>query len=56
MQELELSVDIAGLEALLDFLSSSFMGGTDVDKPLNLSLERLQQQVRCRWVGSLLGA
>lgn len=28
---------------LLDFLSCSFMGGTDVDRPLELSLQRLQQ-------------
>ena len=50
VQELELSVDIRSLDKLLDFLSCSFMGGTDVDKPLQLSLERLQkdewQQVR----------
>lgn len=50
VQELELSVDLRSLDKLLDFLSCSFMGGTDVDKPLQLSLERLQkdewQQVR----------
>lgn len=51
VQELELSVDLRSLDKLLDFLSCSFMGGTDVDKPLQLSLERLQkdewQQVCC---------
>lgn len=31
---------------LLEFLSCSFMGGTDVDRPLELSLQRLQE-VRC---------
>lgn len=50
VQELELSVDLRSLDKLLDFLSCSFMGGTDVDRPLQLSLERLQkdewQQVR----------
>lgn len=43
VQELELSVDLRSLDKLLDFLSCSFMGGTDVDKPLQLSLERLQK-------------
>lgn len=50
VQELELAVDRASLDKLLEFLSCSFMGGTDVDKPLQLSLERLAskewQQVR----------
>jgi len=44
VQELELKVDVDALDALLEFLSSSFMGGTDVDAPLKLSLERLGQQ------------
>lgn len=43
-------MDLRSLDKLLDFLSCSFMGGTDVDRPLQLSLERLQkdewQQVR----------
>jgi hypothetical protein len=43
VQELELSVDLRSLDKLLDFLSCSFQGGTDVDKPLQLSLERLQK-------------
>jgi hypothetical protein len=62
VQELELSVDLRSLDKLLDFLSCSFMGGTDVDRPLQLSLERLQkdewQQVRagvCLYVCALLG-
>ena len=42
VQELELSVDIPSLDRLLEFLGSSFQGGTDVDKPLELSLERLK--------------
>ena len=44
VQELELKVDVQSLDKLLDFLSCSFMGGTDVDKPLYLSLQRLQKQ------------
>ncbi|KAF8063042.1 viaA [Scenedesmus sp. PABB004] len=43
VQELELSVDLGSLDKLLEFLSCSFMGGTDVDRPLQLSLERLQK-------------
>eukprot|EP00879_Flechtneria_rotunda_P013426 GHRR01014017.1.p1 GENE.GHRR01014017.1~~GHRR01014017.1.p1 ORF type:complete len:601 (+),score=219.05 GHRR01014017.1:188-1990(+) len=43
VQELELSVDVRSLDKLLGFLSCSFMGGTDVDRPLQLSLERLQK-------------
>lgn len=43
VEELELSVDLPSLDRLLDFLSCSFMGGTDVDKPLKLSLERLEK-------------
>lgn len=42
VQELELKVDMDSLDSLLDFLSCSFMGGTDVDQPLKLSLERLK--------------
>jgi uncharacterized protein with von Willebrand factor type A (vWA) domain len=34
---------VRSLDKLLDFLSCSFQGGTDVDKPLQLSLERLQK-------------
>lgn len=41
VQELQLSVDVDSLDQLLAFLSCSFMGGTDVDAPLKLSLERL---------------
>eukprot|EP00878_Enallax_costatus_P047081 GHUV01057462.1.p1 GENE.GHUV01057462.1~~GHUV01057462.1.p1 ORF type:complete len:525 (+),score=160.82 GHUV01057462.1:163-1737(+) len=43
VQELELSVDMKSLDKLLEFLSCSFSGGTDVDRPLQLSLERLQK-------------
>jgi uncharacterized protein with von Willebrand factor type A (vWA) domain len=42
VQELELKADSDSLEKLLDFLSRSFSGGTDVDKPLELSLKRLK--------------
>jgi hypothetical protein len=51
VQELELSVDVRSLDKLLDFLSCSFQGGTDVDKPLQLSLERLQKDewAKVRW-------
>ncbi|KXZ43153.1 hypothetical protein GPECTOR_100g6 [Gonium pectorale] len=41
VQELELKVDVDSLDSLLAFLSCSFSGGTDVDAPLKLSLERL---------------
>ncbi|GLI68508.1 hypothetical protein VaNZ11_012952 [Volvox africanus] len=44
VQELQLSVDLDSLDSLLAFLSCSFMGGTDVDAPLKLSLERLAQK------------
>lgn len=44
VQELELKVDLDSLDTLLDFLSRSFSGGTDVDAPLKLSLERLGQR------------
>ncbi|MEW5311330.1 MAG: hypothetical protein WDW38_003056 [Sanguina aurantia] len=44
VQELELGVDVESLDKLLDFLSCSFSGGTDVDKPLALALKRLESQ------------
>ncbi len=43
VQELELGVDAASMSRLLRFLCFSFGGGTDVDRPLELSLQRLQQ-------------
>jgi uncharacterized protein with von Willebrand factor type A (vWA) domain len=43
VQELELGVDGASLSRLLDFLAGSFNGGTDVDAPLQRSLERLER-------------
>ncbi|CAD7700910.1 unnamed protein product [Ostreobium quekettii] len=42
VKELELSVTVQSLDELLKFLEHSFHGGTDVDEPLKLSLERLQ--------------
>ncbi|PNH01806.1 hypothetical protein TSOC_012283 [Tetrabaena socialis] len=48
VQELELRVDVDKLDALLAFLSCSFMGGTDVDAPLKLSLERLAKAEWCQ--------
>ncbi|GBF88932.1 hypothetical protein Rsub_01431 [Raphidocelis subcapitata] len=48
VQELELSVNVKSLDKLLDFLSCDFHGGTDVDKPLQLSLERLQKAEWCQ--------
>ena len=42
--ELELGTDDASVRRLLKFLSMSFQGGTDVDAPLALSLQRLKQQ------------
>mmetsp|Transcript_2638 Transcript_2638/g.4491 ORF Transcript_2638/g.4491 Transcript_2638/m.4491 type:complete len:677 (+) Transcript_2638:36-2066(+) len=44
VQELELKVNVDSLEKLLQFLSCSFSGGTDVDAPLKLSLDRLSKQ------------
>lgn len=44
MKELELKVDAASLMELLNFLMYSFGGGTDVDRPLELSLDRLEQR------------
>jgi uncharacterized protein with von Willebrand factor type A (vWA) domain len=42
--EIELGSDAASLERLLEFLTMSFNGGTDVDAPLALSLERVQKE------------
>jgi uncharacterized protein with von Willebrand factor type A (vWA) domain len=42
--ELELAPDTAGLTALLRFLTMSFAGGTDVDAPLALALERVGRE------------
>jgi uncharacterized protein with von Willebrand factor type A (vWA) domain len=44
VQELELGSDMKSLDQLLDFLSCSFMGGTDVDYPLALSIDRLGKE------------
>lgn len=44
VKELELKVDTASLMELLNFLRYSFGGGTDVDRPLELSLDRLEQR------------
>ena len=44
VKELELKVDASSLAELLNFLKYSFDGGTDVDRPLELSLERLEQK------------
>jgi hypothetical protein len=56
VRELELKVDASSLLELLDFLKYSFGGGTDVDRPLELSLDRLEQkdwsQVRAQRHGS----
>lgn len=43
VKELQLSVDMQSLDKLLEFLSCGFMGGTDVDHPLRLSLDRLKE-------------
>ena len=56
--ELELDTTPKGIRQLLDFLSGGFTGGTDVDKPLELSLKRLSDvgwtQVGClsMWGGA----
>jgi uncharacterized protein with von Willebrand factor type A (vWA) domain len=44
VQSLELDLSPASLRRLLAFLQSSFTGGTDVDRPLELSLARLQEE------------
>ena len=48
VQELELGTDPGAMSRLLDFLASSFDGGTDVDKPLELSLQRLEENTWAR--------
>jgi len=44
VKELELKVDTGSLLELLNFMKYSFGGGTDVDRPLELSLDRLEQR------------
>jgi uncharacterized protein with von Willebrand factor type A (vWA) domain len=43
VKSLELDLSPASLQRLLRFLRSSFSGGTDVDRPFELSLARLQE-------------
>lgn len=42
--EMELKVDSNSMAKLLKFLTGGFNGGTDVDKPLELSLKRLTEK------------
>eukprot|EP00208_Stichococcus_sp_RCC1054_P001044 CAMPEP_0206142050 /NCGR_PEP_ID=MMETSP1473-20131121/15266_1 /ASSEMBLY_ACC=CAM_ASM_001109 /TAXON_ID=1461547 /ORGANISM="Stichococcus sp, Strain RCC1054" /LENGTH=666 /DNA_ID=CAMNT_0053536869 /DNA_START=327 /DNA_END=2327 /DNA_ORIENTATION=- len=44
VQEMELAVRPEAMRDLLQFLQYSFGGGTDVDRPLELSLQRLEDQ------------
>ena len=44
VMEMELKVDSGSMAKLLKFLTGGFNGGTDVDKPLELSLKRLAEQ------------
>jgi uncharacterized protein with von Willebrand factor type A (vWA) domain len=44
VMELELDVGPESISKLLSFLTMSFSGGTDVDAPLALSLERLGRE------------
>lgn len=44
VMELELKVDASSMKQLLQFLTGGFNGGTDVDKPLELSLKRLGEK------------
>ena len=44
VMELELKVDSGSMSRLLNFLTGGFNGGTDVDKPLELSLRRLSEK------------
>ena len=46
-QELELKLNATGLYGLLEFLSGSFHGGTDVDEPFNRALARLNEAEWC---------
>lgn len=56
---MELKVDSNSMAKLLKFLTGGFNGGTDVDKPLELSLKRLAEKewnqvgcyVMCHWYG-----
>lgn len=43
VQEMELGVDSKNLLNLLEFLSNSFHGGTDVDEPLERSLQKINE-------------
>ena len=45
VQSLELDLSPASLQRLLKFLQSSFAGGTDVDKPFELALARMEEEV-----------
>ncbi|KAL3158055.1 hypothetical protein ABBQ32_011665 [Trebouxia sp. C0010 RCD-2024] len=44
VMEMELKVDSNSMSQLLKFLTGGFNGGTDVDKPLELSLKRLSEK------------
>ncbi|MDI3323400.1 VWA domain-containing protein [Pontibacterium granulatum] len=44
VKELELSPNEQGLERLISFLSMSFGGGTDVEGPLQMALEKCKQK------------
>ena len=46
-------MDAGSLMELLNFLMYSFGGGTDVDRPLELSLDRLEQRDWSQVRGSL---
>ena len=59
VMEMELKVDPNSMAKLLKFLTGGFNGGTDVDKPLELSLKRLAEKewnqvgccIKCHWCG-----
>lgn len=44
VETLELGMNVNALEQLLDFLQFSFSGGTDVDAPFELALQRLESE------------
>lgn len=53
--EMELKVDSNSMSQLLKFLTGGFNGGTDVDKPLELSLQRLSEKEWNQvWFGAVL--
>ena len=49
LQERELSLDAAGLDALLELMGQSFDGGTDIASPIERAIERVHER---RWASA----